>query len=211
MIKKNAKWIVLAVIAIPAVGFTVYPLLAPAVMVTEPVVVSESDHQNSPSVFTPPADVERAMVTFDGHTTAIVAKTTDLRLKELDTLLAEQELKTFEVKNKKSDSVTNKPSFSSSVGLALGLDDQVIAPQPQGSAKPVVPVMSVNPLNRLQLNSLITVDGQTIAYISVDGQPPLRVKKGSKVGGAVVSSVSENSVTVTSGKLRRVLTGIGYE
>jgi hypothetical protein len=40
MIKKNAKWIVLAVIAIPAVGFTAYPLLAPAVMVTEPVVVS---------------------------------------------------------------------------------------------------------------------------------------------------------------------------
>lgn len=208
MIKKNAKWIVLAVIAIPAVGFTVYPLLAPAVMVTEPVVVSESDHQNSPSVFTPPTDVEMAMVGFDGHTTAIVAKTTDLRLKELDTLLAEQELKTFEVKNKKSDSVTNQ---SPSMFTVLGLDDHVIAPQPQGSAKPAVPVMTVNPLNRLQLNSLITVDGQTIAYISVDGQPPLRVKKGSKVGGAVVSSVSENSVTVTSGKLRRVLTGIGYE
>ena len=203
MIKKNAKWIVLAVIAIPAVGFTVYPLLAPAVMVTEPVVVSESDHQNSPSVFTPPADVERAMVTFDGHTTAIVAKTTDLRLKELDTLLAEQELKTFEVKNKKSDSVTRDEEFAS-----LGLGAQVMTPQPQGAA---LPVITVNPLNRLQLNSLITVDGQTIAYISVDGQPPLRVKKGSKVGGAVVSSVSENSVTVTSGKLRRVLTGIGYE
>ena len=211
MIKKNAKWIVLAVIAIPAVGFTVYPLLAPAVMVTESVVVSESDHQNSPSVFTPPTDVERVMVTFDGNSTAIIAKTTDLRLKELDTLLAEQELKTFEVKNKKSDSVTNQPSFSSSVGVALGLGDRVMAPLPQGSAKPAVPVMTINPLNQLQLNSLITVDGKTIAYLSVDGLPPVRVQKGSKIGGALVSSVSKNSVTVMSGKLRRVLTGIDYE
>jgi hypothetical protein len=206
MIKKNAKWIVLAVIAIPVVGFTVYPLLAPAVMVTESVVVSESDHQNSPSVFTPPTDVERVMVTFDGNSTAIIAKTTDLRLKELDTLLAEQDLKTFEVKNKKSDSVTRDEEFA-----LLGLGAQIIAPLPQGSAKPAVPVMNINPLNQLQLNSLITVDGKTIAYLSVDGLPPVRVQKGSKIGGALVSSVSKNSVTVTSGKLRRVLTGIDYE
>ena len=211
MIKKNAKWIVLAVIAIPAVGFTVYPLLAPAVMVTEPIIVSESNNQNASPIFTPPVNVERVMVAFDGNTTAIIAKTTDLRLKELDTLLAEQELKTFEVKNKKSDSVTNQPSFSSSVGVALGLGDRVMAPLPQGSAKPAVPVMNINPLNQLQLNSLITVDGKTIAYLSVDGLPPVRVQKGSKIGGALVSSVSKNSVTVTSGKLRRVLTGIDYE
>ncbi|WP_318419566.1 hypothetical protein [Photobacterium leiognathi] len=209
MIKNNAKWIVLVVVAMPILGWQLYPLLSPSEAVIEPVVVN--DNAMLHEAFTPPVNVERVMVELDGHADIIVEKTTDLRLKELDTLLAEQELKTFEVKNKKSDSVTNEPSFSSSVGLALGLDDQVIAPLPQGSAKPAVPVMTVNPLNRLQLNSLITVDGQTIAYVSVDGQPPLRVKKGSKVGGAVVSSVSENSVTVTSGKLRRVLTGIGYE
>ena len=206
MIKKNAKWIVLAVIAIPAVGFTVYPLLAPAVMVTEPIIVSESNNQNASPIFTPPVNVERVMVAFDGNTTAIIAKTTDLRLKELDTLLAEQDLKTFEVKNKKSDSVTRDEEFA-----LLGLGAQIIAPLPQGSAKPAVPVMNINPLNQLQLNSLITVDGKTIAYLSVDGLPPVRVQKGSKIGGALVSSVSKNSVTVTSGKLRRVLTGIDYE
>ncbi|WP_419208215.1 hypothetical protein ACN08N_25655 (plasmid) [Photobacterium leiognathi subsp. mandapamensis] len=209
MIKKNAKWIVLAVVGMPILGWQLYPLLSPSEAVIEPVVVN--DNAMIHEAFTPPVNVERVMVELDSHADTIVEKTTVLRLKELDTLLAEQKLKETEAKNKKSDSVISKPSFSSSLGLALGLNDHVIAPKPQGSVKPAAPVVTINPLDRLHLNSLITVDGQTIAYVSVDGQTPIRVKKGSKVGGAVVSAVSKNSITVTSGKLRRVLTGNDYE
>ncbi|WP_305840133.1 hypothetical protein [Photobacterium leiognathi] len=205
MIKKNAKWIVLAVVGMPILGWQLYPLLSPSEAVIEPVVVN--DNAMIHEAFTPPVNVERVMVELDSHADTIVEKTTALRLKELDTLLAEQKLKATEAKEKERDGVTSLKSIAS-FETALGLGDGVL---PMTKDKEEKTTVVMNPLDRLHLNSLITVDGQTIAYVSVDGQTPIRVKKGSKVGGAVVSAVSKNSITVTSGKLRRVLTGNDYE
>lgn len=210
MIKQNAKWIGLAIVAIPVLIFFVGPMLSgsdiPAPYISEAdsaemaptstgalAVAVEAPPQQV--VVTPPIDMS---ITLDRNALAVISKTTELSLKNLDVALEEAKAKEREAKSKHLDALD--------VDM-LGLGNSM----PAGAANLAMPFQHVDILSQVMLNSLITSGGETSAYLSIDGIAPVRVTKGSDVGGVKVVSVTDKGVTVSFDKKTRFLAGGSYE
>ncbi|NRD34654.1 hypothetical protein HQQ92_23340 [Shewanella sp. DC2-4] len=210
MIKQNAKWIGLAIVAIPVLIFSVGPMLSdsdiPAPYTSEAdsaemaptstgalAVAVEAPPQQV--VVTPPIDMS---ITLDRNALDVISKTTELSLKNLDVALEEAKAKEREAKSKHIDALD--------VDM-LGLGNSM----PAGAANANMPLHSVDILSQVMLNSLITSGGETSAYLSIDGIAPVRVSKGSDVGGVKVVSVTDKGVTVSFDKKTRFLAGGSYE
>ncbi|MDI5833713.1 hypothetical protein [Shewanella xiamenensis] len=209
MIKQNAKWIVLAIVAVPVLIFSVGPMLSGSdIPIQEISTYSEETVYQStmaspmvveappqPVVVTPPVDMS---IELDRNALAVISKTNELNLKNLDVALEEAKAREREAKLK-------FPSFTDIDMLGLG------SSTPVGTVNAIMPLQSVDILSQVTLNSLITSGGETSAYLSIDGIAPVRVTKGSDVGGVKVVSVTDKGVTVSFDKKTRFLAGGSYE
>ncbi|MCR4535558.1 hypothetical protein [Shewanella xiamenensis] len=209
MIKQNAKWIVLAIVAVPVLIFSVGPMLSGSdIPIQEVSTYSEDTVSQStmaspmvveappqPVVVTPPVDMS---IELDRNALAVISKTNEINLKNLDVALEEAKAREREAKLK-------FPNFTDIDMLGLG------SSAPVGTVNTIMPLQSVDILSQVTLNSLITSGGETSAYLSIDGIAPVRVTKGSDVGGVKVVSVTDKGVTVSFDKKTRFLAGGSYE
>lgn len=207
MIKHNAKWIVLAIVAVPVLIFSVGPMLSGSDIPIQEISTYSEDTVSQmaspmvveappqPVVVTPPVDMS---IELDRNALAVISKTNELNLKNLDVALEEAKAREREAKLK-------FPSFTDIDMLGLG------SSTPVGTVNAIMPLQSVDILSQVTLNSLITSGGETSAYLSIDGIAPVRVTKGSDVGGVKVVSVTDKGVTVSFDKKSRFLAGGNYE
>lgn len=210
MIKQNAKWIGLAIVAVPVLIFSIGPMLSGSdipiqeiattnsiEMASEPAMASPMvvEAPPQPVVVTPPVDMS---IELDRNALAVISKTNELNLKNLDVALEEAKAREREAKLK-------FPNLTDFDMLGLG------SSTPVGTVNTNMPLQSVDILSQVTLNSLITSGGETSAYLSIDGIAPVRVTKGSDVGGVKVVSVTDKGVTVSFDKKTRFLAGGSYE
>lgn len=209
MIKQNAKWIGLAIVAVPVLIFSIDPMLSSSDIPIQDIANHSVDTASvstmsssmvveappQPVVVTPPVNMS---IELDRNALAVISKTNEINLKNLDVALEEAKAREREAKLK-------FPSFTDIDMLGLG------SSTPVGSVNTNMPLQSVDILSQVTLNSLITSGGETSAYLSIDGIAPVRVTKGSDVGGVKVISVTDKGVTVSFDKKTRFLAGGSYE
>ncbi|WP_394230517.1 hypothetical protein [Shewanella colwelliana] len=212
--KQYMKWIALLIVAIPVIGIVGVPMVMPesSVDVVDDSIVEVSstlvpgNNSNAeevgipvipriaePVVVTVAPPIEMKMVLNESAKT-IISKTQKLQEKELDVAL---EKALAEERGAKQQNI--KTSMDDPLGLGrarlLEREDKQLG----------------SPLSQIVLNSLITTNGKTSAYLSTDGIAPVRVIKGSILAGVNVISITENGVTVGFEKETRFLAGGVYD
>ncbi|GIU42912.1 hypothetical protein TUM4438_10600 [Shewanella sairae] len=226
MFKKNARWFGLAAVAVPVIALTVPPLLPSAdvnygssgtssVMepvqnasvdpvpdnatgpITEPALSIQATVKAKPTtvIVAPPVQMQIAL---NKDAQAIINKTAEISLKQLDAALEEAKAKERQAKSTYVEKKDLDP---------LGLGDAGLTYLSQPSNANTAP----DTLSRVVLNSLITTDGKTSAYLSVDDLMPVRVTKGSELGDIRVEKITEKGVTVSLNDKTRFLSGASYE
>lgn len=94
-------------------------------------------------------------------------------------------------------------------GLGLGQGNIVpsVSVLRQAPSVSQVSSKSLSMIERFTLGGLVVKEGATYAYLSVDGQSPIRAEQGQRIKGVLVSHISRDGVQLKSKGRTRTLEG----
>jgi hypothetical protein len=196
--KKKGITLVVVLAAIVGVGVTLWPSSPPPAMdKAENDVNAFVEHRQ---VVAPlmPRKVAPVFVSLDADAEIIVSKTRDLSVETLTAEVADQRAKT----RQSNQTVSGKEDVLQELGLGQSMPQTATVPAAQSSRDDSNEVVS-GLLHRVQLRSLISVDGKTTAWISLGNNDPIKVHPKMRLASLVIESVSSQGVFVREGDQRQ--------
>ncbi|MGF1872016.1 hypothetical protein [Photobacterium indicum] len=213
-IKQHKKWIGLAIttpfllyLAMPSSLFsssTPNQTIAPPTVQSLPAPVMG---QQTTTYFQPPTQKDIIMLTLDDGARDIVTKSAELKSATLSSAIEEATTKSWVAKQARKGGATTSTVIVPDLtvlgaGASLPLA-QTTSPQP---------LYRRNLLDDVQLAGLVTAaNGNTSAYLSLNGSVPFQINAGMNIRGVQVRSITARSVTLTDDTRTRHLTGGSYE
>lgn len=142
---------------------------------------------------TPPTQVTPSPV-LDASALARIERAEQLSLAQFDAKIAEAKARVR--KANQQDREFGQSNIVPSVSV-LGHSPRVS----QGSSKPLPMI------DRFTLGGLVVKEGAAYAYLSVDGQTPIRAVQGQRIKGVLVSHIGREGVQLKSKSTTRTLEG----
>lgn len=192
--KKKGITIVVVLAAVVGVGVTLWPSSSKPVVKSTDIGSPSLTEQRQVSDLSAPRKVEPVFVYLDVDAENILDKTRELSVETLTAEVAGQKAKT----RQSNQTVSESEDVRQALGLDQSIPQTAMVPAAQSSRDGSNEVVS-GLLHRVQLRSLISVDGKTTAWISLGNNDPVPVHPKMKLASLVIENISSQGVSVREG------------